>query len=90
MFHVGILCGYIFADFSAGDVVSSQDMLPGATIVRPTKLVVRSIVFLALSALFLSTLSGIACQSESQAAAPLEGDGALTVAATGITGSQDN
>ena len=86
--RVHILCPHIFADFSANGVISPKYILPEVTIVHPTKWVVRRIASLNLSALFPITLAGMACPSERQAAAPVEGDGAPTITATGMTGSE--
>ena len=62
----------------------------GATIARPARTVVRRLASAGLAFLLLVICLGIACQTERQADAPAEGDGAPTVRATAVTGSGGN
>ena len=69
------------------DVMPSRHFDEGATIARPTRIAVRRLASVGLAFLLLVTCLGIACQTERQAGAPAEGDGAPTVGATAVTGS---
>ena len=69
-------------------VMPSMHFNEGATITKPTRIVVRRLASMGTAFLLLVTCLGIACQSERQVGNPAEGEDPLKIAAIAMTGPE--